>query len=73
LYHIHGNNNGQIADMEITILPDVIECTYINKVWAEKQGHIFTRRTTPFPEEVDQKNYDGRDEIPINWFLRILN
>ena len=68
LYHIHGNNNGQIAIIDETILPDVIECTYISKMWAEKQGHTFTRRTTPFPDRINQKNYDGRDEIPISWF-----
>ena len=70
LYHIHGNNNGFafiIGDK--SHLPDVIECTYINRKWAEKNGHTFKRRTEPFPDALDQTNYAGKQDFILAWFL----
>lgn len=69
LYHLHANNNGLIFKIEdLGFLPDVIECTYIKKSWAEKYGYTFKPRQKAYPEELDIPCHEIKFDPIIDWW-----
>lgn len=69
LHHIHPNNNGYIIPFEgVGALPDVIECTYVQKEWAFKNKYTFVPRQEAFPESIDQPCHPGKFEPRIHWW-----
>lgn len=69
LNHCHVNNNGYISRIESTFLPDVLECTYVNKDYLEKNNISIQNRTAFYPCDIDQVNIDIRPDFPISWWL----
>lgn len=69
LYHIHANNNGYIVKTDtMGFLPDVIECTYVSKDWATKNGYTFTNRVNTYPESIDRPCYEKKFDPTIDWW-----
>jgi hypothetical protein len=62
LVHVHGNNWGSIS---INGMPDVIECTYINKNWFSSPPAV---NTTQLPlKDLDFRNNRNVPEINLNY------
>lgn len=62
LFHIHGNNHAP----RYVDFPDSLELTYVNKKISEITG--VSKKKCP-DLEVDEPNFDGRDDFVLDWFL----
>ncbi len=60
LVHVHGNNWEGYKMVDGLVLPDALECTYLNKAKYE-----FKPSTAFFPREIDQVNNPWKPEIVL--------
>lgn len=72
LLHCHQNNHGLFSLNNSYILPDVVECTYINTLYHKKNNIDTHKRTEPFPSEIDQPNTTEKSDYPIYWWISNL-
>jgi hypothetical protein len=61
LFHIHGNNHSP----RFVDLPDSLELTYVNKKISKKLGI----NNNPCPDDVDEANYEGREDYELDWWI----
>ena len=65
LVHIHANNCAPITDH--APVPDVIECTYINKSYLT---HQMQKEDVTYPlQDLDNINCSNRDDFVLSWWL----
>lgn len=65
LVHVHGNNCAPIT--EYNPVPDVIECTYINKSYIT---HTIDKEDVAYPlPNLDNVNCNNKDDFILNWWL----
>ena len=65
LVHLHGNNCAPTATYNP--VPDVIECTYINKSYVT---YKIDKEDSPYPlQNLDSVNCNNRDDFILNWWL----
>lgn len=65
LIHIHGNNCGDLG--RFSPVPDVIECTYVNKDYLHKELPVETR-SYPVPN-LDYRNCLYQQELILDWWI----
>tara|TARA_B100001778_G_scaffold314878_1_gene300514 strand:+ start:863 stop:1516 length:654 start_codon:yes stop_codon:yes gene_type:complete len=65
LVHVHGNNCAPIT--EYNPVPDVIECTYINK---NHLTHTMDKEDVAYPlQNLDKTNCSNKDDFVLSWWL----
>ena len=64
LIHFHPNNWSKIVDVSGVGVPEIFECTYLNKKYFCKDPEL---NTDPIPSVLDMKNLLHKDEIVINY------
>jgi hypothetical protein len=71
MVHCHANNNGLCIGLPEGkyVYPDVIECTYVNKKYLQKNKLFVQLRKEPFPSEIDKPCINARNDYPIGWWL----
>lgn len=65
LVHFHGNNTCDQHDYKNLFIPNVFECTYINKKYYSSPLIL---NTEPIPSQLDQPNISTKPEILINYY-----
>jgi hypothetical protein len=64
LIHFHPNNWSKLVDVSGVSVPEIFECTYLNKKYFSKDPEL---NTDPIPSSLDMKNVLHKDEIVINY------
>jgi len=64
LIHFHANNCCGTRDISGVLVPNIFECTYLNKNYFSKNPVL---NTDPIPSSLDMKNVLHNDEIIINY------
>jgi len=65
LVHIHANNwEKKIDKINGIIIPNVFECTYVNKNFLKEPYHL---NTSKIPSNIDQPNCKDRPDIKMNY------
>lgn len=64
LIHFHPNNVLNLIDVSGVAVPEIFECTYLNKKYFCKNPEL---NKDPIPSPLDMKNVLDKDEISINY------
>jgi len=64
LIHFHANNCCGTRDISGVLVPNIFECTYLNKTYFSKNPEL---NTDSIPSSLDMKNLLHKDEIVINY------
>lgn len=63
LVHFHGNNNGGVRNIKDVNIPEVFECTYLNKKYTKD----IKLNTETIPTKLDMRNTNHKDDIYIDY------
>jgi Methyltransferase FkbM domain len=67
LVHLHGNNFAGARMHNNVLIPNVFECTYINKKYNTNDGaDEWSLNDEPLPCSIDMPNYSIKGDIPLN-------
>lgn len=71
LVHLHGNNKYKTRLYKGKLMPNVFECTYLNKKYF--QDFNMNINETPIPSLLDMPNYPTMSEIHLNYMPFVKN
>ena len=63
LVHIHGNNAGKAESIGGTLVPRLLECTYVRKDFADERP---ASNREQFPKSIDRPNIAGKDQYVLS-------
>jgi hypothetical protein len=64
LVHLHGNNHSGIKKFNDILVPEVFECTFINKKYLEQ---LYLLNTIPLPLSIDMPNYKYKSDYNLDY------
>lgn len=69
LFHLHGNTCGVYEVVAGKAYPNILECTFVNKLYLKEQGSIPEPLRTYLPCSLDKPNTLARKDHELSWWL----